>query len=511
MKCSLTLFLALVLVSTCAGADADRLRNMLVVNEDNSHFFGSRKPEQMTLKELHAWVDQYAGGAVTHLFLCPNSMRASFRSRSRDAIWDPVKGKVPQGLWPENAKRLHDAGLDPYAIWIARARQKRLSPWLTMRMNDVHNANETDHYYHSTFWREHPQFWRVPGSPGGSWVERAMNYAHAEVREHQMAFVRELLERYDPDGLELDWMRFGYHLTAGRESQEGRVLTEFVRDVRVLTTEWSTKRKHPIRLGVRVPAHPDAAAGLGMDAVKWAREGLVDLVVACPFWTSSDFDIPIELWHKRLGAATNRVAVLPGLEHNSRPWPSAAPTANDRATLHGFAASAYHRGADSIYLFNWMDSETRPCTVEEYRTLLQRGLSAQTVSTAVRRHPVCYRDTVPPGFANGVQLPVDLPTTKPIKVHLGPAPQKGKVQVVVGLAKRDGVGDVRLQATLNGRTLAPGQDVGTTGFAGSPARGVRFACPLDAVKSGYNEVEVRAAGGDASQQLVWVELRVESK
>ena len=501
----------LLLVSQCYGDDADLLQNMLVINEDNSHFFGSRKPEKMTLEELHAWVDQYADGAVTHLFLCPNSMRASFRSRSRDAIWDPVKGKEPQGLWPENAKRLHDAGLDPYAIWIARARQKGLSPWLTMRMNDVHNANETDHYYHSTFWREHPQFWRVPGSPGGSWVERAMNYSHAEVREHQMAFIRELLERYDPDGLELDWMRFGYHLTPGRERKEGRILTEFVREVRMLISEWSKKRKHAIRLSVRVPANPDAAEGLGMDAVEWARDGLVDLVVACPFWTSSDFDIPIELWHKRLGDAAKRVAVVPGLEHNSRPWPSAAPTANDLAILHGFAASAYHRGADSIYLFNWMDSETRPCTVEEYRTLLRHGVSLQSVSAGVRRHPVCYRDTVPQGFANGVQLPVDLPTTKPISIHIGPVPREGKVWAVVGLAKRDGVADVRLRATLNGKPLPAGQDVATTGFAGSPARGVRFACVLDTVKSGDNMLAVRAVGDVSDQQLVWVELRVEPK
>ncbi len=511
MKISPLLLSVLLLVSPCRGDDVRPLRNMLVINEDNSHFFGSRGPEQMTLEGLHAWVDQYAGGAVTHLFLCSNSMRASFRSKSRDAIWDPVNGTEPQGRWPENAKRLHDRGLDPYAIWISRARQKKISPWLTMRMNDVHNANDVDSYLHSTFWREHPQYWRVPGSSGGSWVERAMNYAHAEVREHQMAFVRELLERYDPDGLELDWMRFGYHLAPGREQEEGRILTEFVRDVRTLTREWSKKRKHPIRLGVRVPAHPDAAEGLGMDAVDWARNDLIDLVVACPFWTSSDFDIPVELWHERLGDATARVAVLPGLEHNSRPWPSAPPVANDLAMLHGFAASAYHRGAESIYLFNWMDSETRPCTTNEYKTLLRNGVSPEVISSAVRRHPVCYRDTVPKGFPSGAQLPANVPTMKPVRVHLGPAPQDGKVWAMVGLAKRDGVADVRLQAKLNGRVLEPGQDVATTGFAGAPARGVRFACPLGALESGYNELEFGVVGDATTHQLVWIELRIEPK
>ena len=361
----------------------------------------------MTLAGLQAFVDQYAGSAVTHLFLCPNAMRASFRSRSRDAIWDPVDGKEPDGLWPQNAKRLFEANLDPYAVWISRCREKGVSPWLSMRMNDVHSVDEPDNFMHSSFWRSHPEFWRVPHGSASPWVNRALNYAHAAVREHQLACVRELLERYDPDGLELDWMRFGYHLTPGREREDGAILTDFVREVRALTSDWSQKRKHAIRLGVRVPAHPDAASGLGMDAVRWASEGLVDLVVPCPFWSSSDFDIPVELWRERLGSVTDRVALAPGIEHNARPWPGGAAVANDLASLRGFAASAYHRGADSLYLFNWMDSETRPVPASEYSRLLREGLSRQTVLAAPRRHLVCYRDTVPPGFPDGVQLPAE--------------------------------------------------------------------------------------------------------
>jgi len=109
------------------------LKGMLILNEDNSHFFGSRPPEAMTAAGLNAFIDPYAGSAVTHLFLSPNSMRASFRSRTREAIWDPVEGVEPDHLWPKNARRLHDAGLDPYSVWIQRARAKGISPWLSKR------------------------------------------------------------------------------------------------------------------------------------------------------------------------------------------------------------------------------------------------------------------------------------------------------------------------------------------------------------------------------------------
>ncbi|MFH1920757.1 MAG: hypothetical protein ABIP48_12815, partial [Planctomycetota bacterium] len=65
--------------------------------------------------------------------------------------------------------------------------------------------------------------------------------------------------------------------------------------------------------------------------------------------------------------------------------------------MRGFAASAYHRGADSLYLFNWMDSQTRPVTESEYTVLLREGLSNEAVLSAPRRHLVCFRDTVPSG------------------------------------------------------------------------------------------------------------------
>ncbi|MBN2450012.1 MAG: hypothetical protein JXR77_06465, partial [Lentisphaeria bacterium] len=504
---------------TCAlacwtqAAEEPAMEPMFVINEDNSHFFGSRGPEDMTLAGLHAFVDGYAGTTVTHLFLCPNAMRASFRSGTRDAIWDPVNGREPTQRWPSHARLLHERGLDPYAVWIGRCRERGISPWLSMRMNDIHSVDEPDNFMHSTFWREHPECRRVPNGSASPWQNRALNYAHAEVREHQIAFLRELFERYDPDGIELDWMRFGYHLTPGREGEEGEILTAFVREAHALAATWSQRRGHPVRLGCRVPAHPDAASGLGMDGVTWAREGWVDMLVPCPFWSSSDFDIPVELWRERLGEAATRVVVAPGIEHNSRPWPAAVPVANDLPLLRGFAASARHRGARSLYLFNWMDSGTRPVSSASYRKLLDEGLGREVVLTSPRRHPVCYRDTVPPGFPNEIRLPVDAANGGEWTLVTGPRPTAGQVELIAGLAKLEGVKTARFAAVLNGNALTEHTDVyPLTEFGGAPGRAIRFDCPLDTLREGTNTVAVRQIdGNDPSQRIVWVEVRIAPK
>ena len=281
-----------------------------------------------------------------------------------------------------------------------------------------------------------------------------------------------------PDGLELDWMRFGYHLTPGREREEGTILTQFVRDVRALTKEWSAKRGHPMYLAVRVPAHPDAATGLGMDAVAWAREGLVDMIIPCPFWSSSDFDIPVELWRERLGTLADQVTVAPGLEYNARPWPGGEAVANDLACARGFAASAHYRGADSIYLFNWMDSETRPVALSDYQVLLRDGLSPQAVSPGQRVGiPVCYRDTVPGGFPNGAQLPVDAQAGGDFQIPIGPAASLGRR---VGRCRTVGPGHCRdcgLGGIAQRPSVRPRGTVHESPRSWAALRPVRFVSP----------------------------------
>jgi hypothetical protein len=484
------------------------LRGAFVLNEDNSHFFGSRPAEAMNLAGLHAFIDQYAGTKVTHLFLSPNSMRASFRSRTRDAIWDPVDGKAPAGAWAENARRLHDAGLDPYSVWIARARERGISPWLSMRMNDVHNASEPGNFMHSRFWRDHPELRRLPGGPAQPWTNHALNYAHAAVRRHQMDFVRELLERYSPDGLELDWMRFSRHLTPGKEREEAHLLTAFMREVRALTREWSARRGRPVLLGVRAPSHPEAAAGLGLDAVAWAREGLVDLIVPAPFWSSSDFDIPIELWRQQLGDAAARTVVLPGLEHNARAWIGGVTVPNDLASAYGFAAAALHRGADGIYLFNWMDSQTRPVSAEDYARLLQTGFTPAVLATEPRRHPVTFRDTVPEGFPSGAQLPIRLPGNGSVRLHLGPGPGAGTVELVIGLGASSETNPATPRVALNGRELRSAGELADRRLLGGVARALRFESPPGTALAGENSLVISAPPGSPVAEVVWAEIRV---
>ncbi len=478
-----------------------------VINEDNCHFFNSRPPEEMTEDGLHAFIDQYADGAVTHLFLCPNAQRASFRSRSREAIWDPATLSLGW-QWEKNAKLLHDRGLDPYAIWIQRAREKHLSPWLSMRMNDIHNVIQPELSMHSAFWREHPEFWVVPHATTQRWQDRALDFQYPEVRQHAMDFLEELLERYDPDGIELDWMRFGFHFPPGREHAFTEVLTQFMREARSRIQAAAENRGHPIGLAARVPVHPDASRGLGMDAVTWAEEELVDVLIVAPFWRTTDFDIPIELWRERLTLVGSAIPVLPGIEHNSRPFIEGDPVPNDLPALYGWAASAYHRGAAGIYLFNWMDSQTIPIDPVDYPDLVREGLDPQRLSHAPRRNMVTFRDTVPHGFPDNQVLPADPAGRNTFTIPIGPLPASGTARLVVGLSIDDAA--VQLTAVLNGNGPLPNLHPATIkGLGGGTVGARQVEIPLSHLVPGTNCIVLSGNPIGPQNKIVWVELRID--
>ena len=489
----------------------------LALNEDNSHFLATRTEDEMTVEGLKKLVDHYAKGTqVRRLMFSPNSMCASYASEVWDPIWhghdDPeaLKKAGVRGS-PVNALLLNKRGIDLFAVWISYSRELGVSPWLSMRMNDVHNVDDPNSPAHSSFWKENPQFSRVTDR-FDAWIDRAFDYGQKAVRDYHMAFIRELFERYDFDGLELDWMRFGYHFRPGHEEEGIPLLTAFMTEVRQLADDHAARRGHPIRIGVRVPSRPWTAKGLGMDAITWAQKGLIDLLVVTPFWASIETDMPIERWKELLGDSP--VMLAAGLEVLIRPYPAASTDSsanftNNAEMVRGAAASLLHRGADLIYLFNYMDSETTPSNQEDFYKIRREAGSLKTATAHPRRHVVTYSDTWAPGEVEVYALPARCGPgqTAAFQIHIGPRPTSGKVRVFVGLGEEGPCETSPLAVRVN-EELCPASESAPPAHIHPVVRTVAgFDVPIAAVKEGYNSVEVGSSATEPSQ-IVWVEIIV---
>lgn len=452
-------------------------------------------------------MDQYAGTQVRELLICVNAMRTAFPSKVWTPFWHGYDPRGPENQelfasldaagqkafrrWVQAAWQMQQDGLDHIDIWLKRARQKGLSPWLSMRMNDLHNVEDERHPLHSEFWKKHPEYRRL--AYRGEMRDKAFDYGHAAVRDYHFALIDELASRYDFDGLELDWMRHGYHFAPGREAEGRLVLNEFMARVR-------RRLGRKKRIGVRVPSTPMTAQRMGMDAVAWARAGNADMVVPTNFWRTVDTGMPVALWRQMLPATCVLGAGLE-LGLNVHPTSKAvggrAFQTNSLETARGAAAAYLEQGADRIYLFNYMDQDTAIEDLREYPPLLRECGALATLAGKTRRHVVTYQDTYAPGEARGSLLPVEMTAGRwaSFRVLTGRPDAALRAEVRLGVTADPREWEVRVNGVRagygGGIAVKPGPDVPVYAFS------------LAELKSTEAVVDVRAAGAGT---IHWVEV-----
>jgi len=379
---------------------------------------------------------------------------------------------------------------------IERCRRRGISPWISLRMNDVHENDNLDHPFHAALWRKSELFRQ--GHPG--YYARALDYAHPEVREHYRALISETLARYDIDGLELDFLREPYLFSKGKE-QEGRsLLTHWLRCVRELVDAAAGRRGHVVGLGVRVPSCPDTALGLGLDAPLWAKEKLVDLVVVAPRWQSLEFDMPLKRWRELVG---NRVTLAGGLEVNYRPCLDLPPRLVTPEDATGAAVAVLSGGADVVYLFNYFQHGHPQWPIPEYQRMLKSFSSLDQLLQLPRRHAVTCRDVVVPGADYRAPLPAS-GTKLSFGLPLGPTPPGGwRAEATIEVAARNADGAPPTVSVNGVASELRGNEAMPNGN-----RQLTYSLPLRALP-GVNQdsIMVSAAGRD-SIKVLRVEVRL---
>jgi hypothetical protein len=226
------------------------------------------------------------------------------------------------------------------------------------------------------------------------------------------------------------------------------------------------------------------------------------MLVVTPFWATAETDMPIELWKQLLD--DTGVTLAAGLEVLLRPDPAfQLYQTNSLETARGAAASYFRRGADSLYLFNYMDSQTAIDDLEHYPTLLREVGNPLTLTGKPRRHVVTFADTWAPGEPRAIPLPAEIPAGGwgAFRLHIGPAPLTGRAHVCVGHS-----GTALPQVWVNGVRC----DVSYTPMrisAPEPAEPPQqFVIPAEVLVDGYTVIEVHAG---EPITVYWVEIAIQ--
>ncbi len=484
---------------------------------------GKGATREMALAALDKEVDQYQGTGVSHLFWNVNYQRVGYDSAVWPSYWDVPDAENKVHSWPRTYYELHKLGIDDvFARLIPRCRERGLSPWVSLRMNDHHYGNDPTAV--SPLFFEHPELRHHKG-------KGLFNYARPEVREHYLKLAAEVLQRYDVDGLELDWIRTPSNFDDG-EIESGRaILTGFVREVRRLTQAAALRLGHPVRLAVRVPATPEFALGKGFDAVAWAKEGLLDMVIPSDWWSGYN-DTPVEAWRAQIGPGARSVQIVPATASTYACAAKGYMMCRNLAGMRGFAAAMFDRGADGLYLFNHFEpvdaynrlrtpegKSTNECTVAE---LLRAAGDVAGAASRPRIHALAIHDCLPLKSDYRPALPAAVAPQQPLtlKIQTGPRPESGSYVVRVGLEKTNDLASVRLAVRLNGQACRalddlpvpakpdPRPEQPRMNVCEVAPRVMRFEAPLPAVARGTNTVELSVAEG-GTQTVSWLDVAID--
>jgi hypothetical protein len=505
-------------------------------------------------KAIHRFVENLAASGIDTFLVNPNASRAWYPSKVIPTILDGYQRgdreyfrghAICQGYTDRAGEEkfidrvmpfmnLYQDLLDAKVDWLAEAakacRLHKVSPWVTVRMNDFHGHRNIDGSYFNLPLLKNPAMRLKNGAYSPTMRDPdyrgALNYEKAEVRALMFAQIKEVVEDYDYEGLELDWLRNPLCCEPNATPETVAMMSDWIREVRELTQRRAQQTGRPYPLGLRIPGRLETVKSIGLDVATLCREGTLDFVSPSGFWCTT-WEMPHDELRRALG---DGVSIYGVIEDGANLLPGHSPERNltrpirfissSREALYANAAGKHALGIDGIEWFNFYctDQVRLPGIISDYRCL--RDVHRPEF---LRGQPKHY--TFSTGGSFLVQPPFEIVPQLPLVLHPGwshpfrlpmaaePADRGLELVVQIVLKADESVAALpvsinecwpRLDHTRTDRLLFP---CGSLTHHTSEHQGHNFRFPVSLVRDGWNEIVVEN-GGDKPITIVCIELAI---
>lgn len=345
-----------------------------------------------------------------------------------------------------------DYGMDPVQMFLDIMREHNIRPWLTIRMNDAHhNESETAFLRDDFYYEARKKGWMIGKEYG--YYSHCLDYSVEEVRARMLAYIREVVGKYDMFGLELDFMREIYSFDYRHTPERHEIMNSFIKEVRTILTEGGKLWGHPVRLMHRTHRSVEDAYEFGFDVGLWAKNGWIDAVVPTPRWECTDDAIPVEQWKKLVGP---EVAVFPGIETLHLKDVNGELTQTMPEMSKAYYAAWNAQGADGIYYYN------------HHHNQLQRDLDVYMMRKdklleGTRRYIVTRQDICSGSMPCYKPLPLKVHEMATLSMNIGPVCEADRSVLILEF-------DGRIPPVIicNGVPVGPARSC-------APAQGIREA------------------------------------
>jgi len=255
-------------------------------------------------------------------------------------------------------------GNDPPKVIIKAARNRGIDIFVSYRLNDIHDSKGTFDKpafpipEFAAFKRKHPEWllgdmtYRTKyGNYNIHSGWSGVRFSVPEVRELKLAIIKEYFDKYDFDGLELDFTTHTPYFLPNQGYRLQYVMTDFVRTVRKVLDERAKQRGRRIVVAAHVFESPQENALYGFDIPRWVNEGLVDILTI----GRGNHLIDIEAFQRIVKDSPVRIYACvyrPDAGYD---------------VARGWASGHWQQKVDGIYTFNWgySDPEGQAATIKQ--------------------------------------------------------------------------------------------------------------------------------------------------
>ena len=248
------LFAALIaIVVLAAGTVNANERQPRVVFNDDAQMLMETPPTGAT-EFVKQWLDKEAAAIPfsTYVFLAATPDICTYDSNAGETYGDRF-GEGYSNSWAAGIRDLRKEGTDILKVVTAHMRAKDKEVLAAIRMNDTHHRHiGHTHPLCPKLTIDNPRF--VIKQPDKRTNETALDYSHAEVRKHRLSIMREIVEEYDVDGLELNFVRWVRHFPRDQGREKAAIMTKYIGQIQTMLGAAAKKRgRDRLTLGVRVP------------------------------------------------------------------------------------------------------------------------------------------------------------------------------------------------------------------------------------------------------------------
>jgi hypothetical protein len=338
-------------------------RRGIIYNNDGYDVFNTQVP---ATKEgfLSVRMDHIADCGVGTVFYC-TTISSVFTHNSKVLEVYGANGGPGASRSNRILPALQRLGTDPLRLVIERCREQKMEVFWTLRLNDIHDYSRTTS--RARWKHERPEL--VMGTPEEAArfdqrdpriVWTLADFERKEIRDLMVRAVAEVLENYDVDGIDLDFLRHACYFKETRLGEpvtpaHRQMLTDMVRQMRGLVLASSERRGKPILLSARVLETMSINRHHGFDLDQWLEGDLLDFVTLGGYtpYTSPAREL-VEWCHHRnvpvyacIVEESMRLAGWSG-----PPVPHAELTQHSLESWRGAAANTWALGVDGIMTFN---------------------------------------------------------------------------------------------------------------------------------------------------------------